>query len=425
MVVAPIGAGRESELRDLLARMNLAPGRADPSNDLVPFGTFDRIHFVRFVILDDLSINDLAVYGRPPVSYPLALAFIGDCDGDARTMLADLAARAEPGLRRIFSCCGLGAGENLAAWMRARNRQPAALYLNRPGRAVRHIREDADVCRAIERFVDRERASLAGKDSREVHAIVRKFLMEEVRTGRVPLTPEPPTPVGWRLRQTLHAVSVPLVLLLLAPLLLVYLPILAFQLRSREKADPEIVPRVDPAHARRLAALEDYDVTNQFSAFGSLKPGLFRRWLLVVLLWLANYATRHIYVRGRLGRVHTIHAARWVFLNEKRRVFFASNYDGSLESYMDDFINKVGWGLNLVFSNGIGYPSTRWLVLGGAKNEQKFKDFIRRHELPTEVWYNGHAGMTTFEIERHHRVRKGVEAETLPADQALAWCRLI
>ncbi len=32
---------------------------------------------------------------------------------------------------------------------------------------------------------------------------------------------------------------------------------------------------------------------------------------------------------------------------------------------MDDFINKVGWGLNLLFSNGVGWPRTRWLVHGG------------------------------------------------------------
>ena len=65
----------------------------------------------------------------------------------------------------------------------------------------------------------------------------------------------------------------------------------------------------------------------------------------------------------------TIHFARWVFIDGKRRMFFASNYDGSLESYMDDFIDKVAWGLNLVFSNGVGYPRTSWLVRGGARNE--------------------------------------------------------
>ena len=111
-----------------------------------------------------------------------------------------------------------------------------------------------------------------------------------------------------------------------------------------------------------LAALEDHDVTNQFTVFGDLKPGLFRRWLTVFLLWLLDYSARHIYNRGYLTRVQTIHFARWVFLDDRRRLFFASNYDGSLESYMDDFINKVAWGINLVFSNGIGYPRTDWLI---------------------------------------------------------------
>jgi len=56
-----------------------------------------------------------------------------------------------------------------------------------------------------------------------------------------------------------------------------------------------------------------------------------------------------------------------LFLADKTKVFFASNYDGSDESYMDDFINKVAYGLNLVFSNGIGYPRTNFLLSGGAK----------------------------------------------------------
>ncbi len=96
---------------------------------------------------------------------------------------------------------------------------------------------------------------------------------------------------------------------------------------------------------------------------GSLKPGLFRRWTLIFFLWLINYTTRHIFNRGRLARVTTIHFARWVFLDDSKRLLFASNYDGSLESYMDDFINKVAFGLNVVFGNGIGYPTTNWLIL--------------------------------------------------------------
>ena len=66
--------------------------------------------------------------------------------------------------------------------------------------------------------------------------------------------------------------------------------------------------------------------------------------------------------------MQTIHFARWVFLDDKTRVLFASNYDGSHQSYMDDFINKVGWGLNLVFSNGVGWPRTDWLIAAAARD---------------------------------------------------------
>jgi hypothetical protein len=175
---------------------------------------------------------------------------------------------------------------------------------------------------------------------------------------------------------------------------------------------------------RRLAELEDHDVTNQFSAMGTLKPGWFRRTTLIFVLWIVAYTTRHVYTRGFLARVNTIHFARWTFLDDKQRLLFASNYDGSLESYMDDFINKVAFGLNVVFTNGVGYPRTRWLVLDGAKDEQKFKYFIRRHELPTEVWYNAHPGLTAVELERNGHIRAGLEQPTMTDAEAREWLRL-
>jgi hypothetical protein len=138
-----------------------------------------------------------------------------------------------------------------------------------------------------------------------------------------------------------------------------------------------------------------------------------------------SYTTRHVYTRGFLARVNTIHFARWTFVDDKRRLLFVSNYDGSLESYMDDFINKVAFGLNVVFGNGVGYPRTRWLVLDGAKDEQKFKYFIRRHELATEVWYNGRPGLTAFEMERNSRIRTGLEQPSMTDAEAREWLRLL
>jgi hypothetical protein len=114
-----------------------------------------------------------------------------------------------------------------------------------------------------------------------------------------------------------------------------------------------------------------------------------------------------------------------VFLDDKQRLLFASNYDGSLESYMDDFINKVGWGLNLVFSNGVGYPRTDWLVFGGAKDEQKFKRFLRRHELATDVWYNARPGLTAVDLARNTRIREGLERPRLTDAEIRQWLQLL
>ena len=106
-------------------------------------------------------------------------------------------------------------------------------------------------------------------------------------------------------------------------------------------------------------------------------------------------------------------------------MFFASNYDGSLESYMDDFINKVSFGLNLVFSNGMSYPETDYLVLRGAEREQQFKHYLHRRQVPTDVWYRAYPGLTTADLERHALVRRGIESAQLGGLQAREWVELL
>jgi hypothetical protein len=210
----------------------------------------------------------------------------------------------------------------------------------------------------------------------------------------------------------------------LSPLLLVLAAVAAIQLRRLEKSDPELCSRTDPAYAADLAAIEDHQVSNQFSAMGSLKPGVVRLWTTIVVLWAIDYAARHLYTRGRLARVRTIHFARWVFLDRRKRILFLSNYDGSLESYMDDFINKVGFGLNVVFSNGIGYPRTDWLIVGGCRDERKFKEYLRRHQMPTQVWYKAYPGLTAIDLERNVRIREGFES-ALTEEAAREWVALL
>jgi hypothetical protein len=426
MVVAPLEEGREADVRALLASMNHRPGVVDPENRIVPFGQFDRLHFARFVVLDDATGGDIAAYGLPRPSLGPSLAFLGDCDGPADEFLADLVRRAGDGLRRVFAHCrGFSPANDLLRWMNEHECPPAANYVNWLGRTVTQIREEEALRRALEAYIDQNRTALEGKEPADVRARLKTFVDAERAAGRLTLTPPAPTPLDWRVRNALHLVGVPLLFLLLAPALILYAPVFFWQLRRRERTDPEITPRPTPAHVTQLADLEDHDVTNQFSAIGTLKPGVFRRWTVTLLLFGLNYTTRHIFNHGFLTRVSTIHFARWVFLDGQRRMFFGSNYDGSLESYMDDFINKVGWGLNLVFSNGVGYPRTNWLILDGAKDEQRFKFFLRRHQLPTEVWYNAHPGLTGVDLERNTLIRSGLEQPNPSEADVRQWLQLL
>jgi len=426
MVLAQVAAGKRDDLENLLRSMTDKPGRADPENAVVPFGRLEGLHFARLVILDDQTLDDITTaYKMPRTSYPIYLAFLCDFDGPQDVFLATLINCSGPGLRRIFEHCeGFTTDTDLLTWIEAHNQTPATSYVNWRGRTMHQVREEKALQDALQKYLGAN-TSLSQMPLRDLHDELRKFALSEQRAGRLSLTPEPSTALGWEIGNIVNLIGVPLVLLVLTPFLLLYAPIFIIQLRRRERTDMEIAPRPNPQWASKLAEMEDFDVTNQFSAMGSLKPGIFRRWTLSYILWIIDYTTRHIFNRGKLARVTTIHFARWVFLDDKKRLFFASNYDGSLDSYMDDFINKVAFGLNVVFSNGIGYPTTNWLILDGAKDEQKFKYFIRRHELPSQVFYNGHPGLTAVNLQRNSLIRKGLENPAMTDSELQQWAQLL
>jgi len=425
MLVAPLAAGREASLRALLASMNATPGTADPHNSVLPFAAIERLHFARLVVLDDALQVDLDTLGVPRPRLPTILSFMGDCDGPAHEVLAELVQRAGDGLRRIFAHCeGFGADTDVLAWMQAHDRPIAASYVNWVGRTVRQIKEESALQRVLSATVSRDPVNSV-EQARALHSGLRDLVNGEVRAGRLWLTPPAPTPLAWQVAKVVHLLAVPLVGLLLSPLLIVLSPLLVYLLRSRESSDPEICPRPLAEALNELQVLEDIDVSNQYTAIGAVKPGLFRRWLVSALLVLIDYACRHVFTCGFLARVQTIHFARWVFIDDKTRVVFTSNYDGSHQGYMDDFINKVAWGLNLVFSNGVGWPRTRWLILGGARIEQEFKRYQRRHQVPTQVWYKAYPGLSLHDLTRNQRIREGLENTQMSDAQTLAWLRLL
>jgi hypothetical protein len=427
MIVAAVRDGQLKDLRALLASMNNLPGHADPDNGLIPFGKFDRLHFARFVIIEARTAQEIREFGVTPRPWRPTLAFLGDIDGDMQTFFLELIERAEPGLKKIFSYCEGFSEENqdLLGWMKANNINASANYVNWIGRTVRQIHEEAALHRSLSTYLQKIADDVGRENVRALRQKLLSYVEMEKYKGRLTLTPPEPTRPEWKMRNLLHMIGVPLILLLLSPLLLVIALIFALRLRMLERSDPELFIRPSREHLRELTVQEDQDVTNQYSVFGDVKPGVVRLLTFKFILLVTDYFARHIYNRGFLTRIKTIHFAHWVFMDNNHRIFFASNYDGSHESYMDDFINKVGWGLNLVFANGVGYPTTRWIIKEGANREHAFKYTQRRHQIPTEVWYKAYPGLTAVDLGRNSRIRQGVEIRQSNDAEIREWLSLI
>jgi hypothetical protein len=268
-------------------------------------------------------------------------------------------------------------------------------------------------------------------DAAMIRRDIQNFVRQEADLAWS-LEPIAPPDLGWQIQAKLHFILGSILILLMGLAFLPISPLFFAILRWKEETSPH--PRQDPNfrlsqfHRIHLAQDEDFFSQNQFSVVGFVKSGWFRYITLKVILWLANFFTRHVFNHGDLGTiplldlngVKTIHFANWVLIDKGRRVLFMSNYDGNLEDYMNDFINKVAWGLNIIFGHGVNYPKTRWLVKGGARDEQIYKAVLRKYQIRTQVWYAAYPHLSAVNISNNAQIRSGL-FQPLDAAEQQAW----
>jgi hypothetical protein len=408
-VVAEVRPEAVDGLRDLLATM----GDGVANGQVLDLGRLHDVHFARLVLVEEST--DLK--GE---RLPASLLYLSDFDVSKDEHLADLVDQGGDAIDRLFGhCVGYpqtpATREQRLAFLRSHTVKEQARYVNTIGRTATQIRREAELRDRIEAHLDGHADELRGLEPDEIRQEVRR-LVDTDGSLEWARRPAEGLSLGFRLRELAHAIAMGLLVLLLLPFLLIGLPVYLVLLRRRERRDP--APHLKPTTelVQDLAALEDHVVQNPFTAIGLIKPGSFRRLTALVVLAGINVAARHAFNRGNLAGVKTIHFARWVFLDGGRRVMFASNYDGSLENYMDDFIDKIAWGLNIVFSNGYGYPRARFLILDGARDELAFKDYLRLHQAPTRVWHSAYDRLTTANIANNERIRAGLQGNASPRE---------
>lgn len=371
-------------------------------NPLFMPGTVPNTHFMRFVVIK--RDGDL----------PALLAWESNYDGDVTEYLSGAV---QAPIDLIFEhCVGYPAGasaEERLWWLQARTMRANAFYTAYRGVPRVQVINDRKVHDAIRDAIDGKggQAAFAGLSPR---AIQRK-LLDHVHTKHPELDTSVTDDQRWRWRLAKAGV-VFLGLLLLLPLLLIALPWYAM-LRFKEKRDrPE--PNDRPVHDDKdLSQFEDKVTQNQLTHLVEIKPGSFRYATLCFVLFVIDLIARAWEVHGDLGGITSIHFARWVIVPDRwtkrgpkrHRLLFFSNYDGSWESYLGEFVDRAAFGLSGVWSNTNGFPRTRKLIREGAEDEEAFKQWTRRHQIATQAWWSGVPDSTVQNIRNDLWIRRNFE----------------
>lgn len=413
--IADVRPDARADLERVLAEID-----ADAANNAVlPFGKLEDVHFARLVILPestDLKGNTI----------PTKLVLATNIDGSVSEHIKRLVETVPEGIDRVFShCAGYPQGGSLRERVRffeEHAHTPDAIYVNTVGRGLQQVLAEDELRVELQSVIDLERhkPGFDGMRPSQIHALLRDRAHETalLRWGTKPVHGLGPIAKTKRFAAKL---AWPVVFAALGIAAFPLLPFYVVLLRYKEITDREDVHPPTLEHVRRIAANEDRYAQNPFSGVGYIKPGLMRHVTVRIALRLLDYGSKHIYNNGRLTGVTTIHFAHWIVVDEGRRVLFLSNYDGSLESYMSDFIDKVAWGLNLVFSNGVGWPKTSWFVFGGAKKEMDFKNYLRSHQTPTQVYYSAYPHLAAVNVANNAAIRRGLATRSMSDDQAQAW----
>jgi hypothetical protein len=362
-VMVPVEPGKVCQLRELLEEteetIKARLKRYSPST-----------HFCRWVILEDPDDKN----GIQP-----HLLFTSNYDGVFDSYIREMVKVAEqtPEIEEIWKLCkdyAPGTSSNVGEYKQfiqrysRENKKPEVFYSAYRHRTVDAIQNSCKIREKVENLIDRKS---------------NDFTVEEVADLLVATAPLPA-----------HSPFKECMLLAYDFLKKSRLDLLAVGLKLGHR-DPQKAIRLreklmfDQDRYRELRRKEDRGCQNELTAFVAIKSNWYSKLLLRGALSFAQYRAKT--ANGSLSNIFTIHFLRWVIFDldtiagEKTSyLLFESNYNGSWDSYIDDFIRNARPMMNLVLGNCIGFPK------GGCEDIESFKQHIRTHQFPAQIFYSAY-----------------------------------
>jgi len=370
-VLAPILPAKEPALRELLRAIgddingkDISAGSTRPH---IFFVRSSRIHFARFAILNDPD-------GGPHRS---RLLFTSIYDGSLDDHLHELVSITSD-MNAIWGACEGYTGINeFRSFIEARAQEPAAYYIAFRDRTVPSI-ASANVHR--EHFL--LRALRAAPIVVDVVQAVARNGFGNVYHGTSRILASLDRYPLFRLFNWITGNHVP-------PLKSPYTSLVLDQRAPFAPlgAGDEIPTRVATGSP---ALREDAVAQNQLTVVTAIDPARIDR-VRAVMAAINSYATR-LAPPGSLIGISTIHFARWLVIDEGRRLMFVSDYDGSWESYIDEFAEMILTGLDAIWETSFGMPPD------GARDLPAFKRFLRSHQVPSDVFFAAYPAETVLNI---------------------------
>ena len=138
-------------------------------------------------------------------------------------------------------------------------------------------------------------------------------------------------------------------------------------------------------------------VASEFTVFTKIKPG--HADALRADLAMVGSAAEG---RAALKQIGTLHDARHVMFDNDTRHMFASVFDGSWDTYIDDFgKTAIGSNFERIFSHTEGFPGI---------TDPNVKDWFVAHQEPAGTFVSSYPDLTVQQIWKDQRVNEAFQA---------------
>ncbi|HMI89429.1 MAG TPA: hypothetical protein VK550_35385 [Polyangiaceae bacterium] len=447
LVRAADGPGGAGRLRAALAVVQENTARPSSLAHAIAFHRVKGLHFARFTVVEEGETQRL--FGPKkylPAELVLSLVF----DGTKADCVEQLILAARRELDIIYASCEGYPGSKAEApavrdYFISHDVRPLVFYQGVEGMTVSAVETTAALRDELRARLD---ARLHRGTAETAASLGRALRPRPPIIAAADLPPPVPLASERELRLRILAwilvVAAPFILLALltgltasalgasedwsiaagfAPIVFLFALLVLHEAADARALARQAKPR--PRDFSRVRIVEDVAVQNALSHCVVVKPGIVRRLVLRIVFWAVRQKVsiieRH---RGSLGGIASIHFARWVPLDGGDRLLFLSDYDGSWESYLAEFVDRASTGLSSIWSNTVGFPETWLLVFKGARDEGGFKKWTRDKQIETPIWYSAYPHRTVANIRNDLRLSQ-LLASDKPTPEDAAWLGLL